>query len=212
MKATRAAEFGPGRRCFQIWLFQHLSVLLLKHKDYQSFSSLVLSEGSPGTRRRPASGRGPYLSINPPTHSPTQPSTHPPPSPSSCLAQFCSPGLKAAREGRRSVVWPAPGTGPVLPRGCRVGRPGTPRGVAAAEPSLSEPAPSGVPVPRDCRLLPPPSRAHGPGVSTPARARLVPVPRRRSGGGSERAKRPGGAGESGGCRGRLCTAARVAVA
>lgn len=31
--------------------------------------------------------------------------------------------------------------------------------MAAAEPSPSEPAPSGVPVPRDCRLLPPPSRA-----------------------------------------------------
>lgn len=86
---------------------------------------------------------------------------------------------------------PVRGTGPVLPRVCGVWRPGTPRGVAAAEPSPSEPAPSGIPGPRDCRLLPPPSRAHGPGVSTPARARLVPVPGRRSGGGSER----GGPGE-----------------
>lgn len=102
---------------FKSGLFQHLSVLLLKRKDYQSFASLVLPEGSPGARRRPASGRGPHLSINPPTHSPTQPSTHPPPSPSSCLAQFGSPGLTAARAGRGSVVWRAPGTGPVLPRG-----------------------------------------------------------------------------------------------
>lgn len=58
--------------------------------------------------------------------------------------------------------------------------------MAAAEPSPSEPAPSGVPIPRDCRLLPPPSRAHGPGVSTPARTRLVLVPGWRSGGGIQR--------------------------
>lgn len=42
MKATRAAEFGPAVVAFKSGLCQHLSVLLLKHKDYQSFASLVL--------------------------------------------------------------------------------------------------------------------------------------------------------------------------
>lgn len=88
---------------FKSGIFQHLSVLLLKHKDFQSFASLVLPEGSPGARRRPASGRGPYLSIHPPAPSPTHPSTHPPSSPSSCLAQFGSPGL--GRRGRGTGAW-----------------------------------------------------------------------------------------------------------
>lgn len=108
---------------FNSGIFQLLSVLLLNHKDYQSFASLVLPAGSPGARYRPASGRGPYPSIHlptfPPTHLLTYPSTHPLPSPSSCLAQFGTPGLRGRGRGAGSVGVASAGDRACAPEGLR---------------------------------------------------------------------------------------------
>lgn len=155
------------------------------------------------------------LSIHPFTHSPTlsptYPSTHPPPSPSSCLAQFGSPGLR--RRGRAAGAWACQRGGQglcsrrVAGSGGR-GHPGVWRRRSRARPSrhlrasLSHVtvASSLLPVARArARRLDSRARSTGPSPREEKRRR-------------ERARRPGGAGASGGCRGRLCTAARVAVA
>lgn len=200
---------------FNSGIFQHLSGLLLKHKDYQPFASLVLPAGSPGARCRPASGRGPYpfthSTTHPPTHSFTHLPIHPPSTkPILLLSSVWFSRPAAARAGR--VGLPARGKGPVLPRGLR-GReagdtPGVWRRLSRARPSrhlrasLSHVtvASSLLPVARArARRLDSRARSTGPSPREEKRRR-------------ERARRPGGAGVSGGCRGRLFTKARVAVA
>lgn len=202
---------------FSSGIFQHLSVLLLKLKYYQSFASLVLPAGSPGARCRPASLQGALSNhpfTHPPshpfTHSPTYPSTHPPPSPS--LAQFGPPGLR--RRGRGAGAWASQRRGQGLcSRGAAGsggrGHPGVwRRRRSQARPSRHLRASlSHVTV---ASSLLPVARARAGRLDSRARS-TGPSPReekrRREG-----ARRPGGAGASGGCRGRLFTAARVAVA
>lgn len=151
------------------------------------------------------------LAMHSPTHSFTHLPIHPPSTkPILLLSSVWFSRPAAARAGR--VGLPARGKGPVLPRGLR-GReagdtPGVWRRLSRARPSrhlrasLSHVtvASSLLPVARArARRLDSRARSTGPSPREEKRRR-------------ERARRPGGAGVSGGCRGRLFTKARVAVA